>query len=481
MSTPTGQAGRVKTYVLDGSVLLYAPHAIFAFDDNIVVIPECVVNELHNISINGSGALRASAREFGVLLDTLLRETGGSFRDGIPLYAGGILRISDTSSPDARAKIIKGPLDAILAGSTLCADPILVTRSAFQRVQASLYGVKAEEFKSEAVTSGRGAYEGRCILYVTNAEMNEFATTGKLSLDENRAYCATSMNGDVLSEDYKLSYWEHVILTDMENSSHGTMLGVFNGKVISRLYNYAGSKDPLVYGVSARNVGQVFALDALLAPPEEVPLVILRGPAGTGKTFLAVAAALAQTLEHTGTTSYRKILITRPNTKMDEDIGYLKGTETDKVLPALRGLLDNVDNLMPNHVSQWTKDEDRNQMTALESLMSQGIIIPQALAYMRGRSINNQIILVDEVQNATPNQVLSIVTRVGAGTKIVLMGDVDQIDHPFLDKRSNGLAYAAEHMRGSKTCRQITFVEDECERSALASEAIARLTPKGVM
>jgi PhoH-like ATPase len=164
---------------------------------------------------------------------------------------------------------------------------------------------------------------------------------------------------------------------------------------------------------------------------------------------------------------------------MDDDIGYLKGSETEKIMPVLRGLLDNVENLLPNSPSHMTKDGVT--VTPLDGLMAQGIFSAQALAYMRGRSVVKQFMLIDEVQNASPSQVLSIVSRAGDGSKVVLMGDVDQIDHPYLDKRNNGLTYVAERMRGSALCRQVAFYDSECTRSPLASEAITRLTPKGVL
>ena len=186
-----------------------------------------------------------------------------------------------------------------------------------------------------------------------------------------------------------------------------------------------------------------------------------------------MAAGLHQTLD---THYYRRILVTRPNTKMDADVGFLKGDEKDKVMPTLRGLLDNVDNLM--QPKRGSKD-GVPCASPLDLLLDDGTIEAQAMAYMRGRSITRQFMVVDEMQNATAVQALSIITRIGEESKIVLLGDPDQIDNPYLDSRSNGLMYSAERMKGSVLCCQIAFTESECTRSALASAAIQRMKPKG--
>lgn len=218
----------------------------------------------------------------------------------------------------------------------------------------------------------------------------------------------------------------------------------------------------------------MFALDALMNP--DAPLVILQGPAGTAKTFLSTAAALEQTITKN---TYRKILITRPNAKMDADVGYLKGDEQQKVLPTLRGLLDNVEILI-SQADRNKKKEGMSSGSIIDHFLDNGVIDPQAMAYMRGRSICRQFMIVDEMQNSTVNQVLSIITRVGEESKIVLLGDPNQIDNPYLDRNSNGLVYAAERMKDSPLCWQIAFHEGESTRSPLARDAIERLTPKGL-
>ncbi|MDX1359567.1 MAG: PhoH family protein, partial [Clostridia bacterium] len=171
---------------------------------------------------------------------------------------------------------------------------------------------------------------------------------------------------------------------------------------------------------------------------------------------------------------YRKILVCRPNVKMDEDIGFLPGTEQEKISPYMRPVIDNLEILMDAD----NKDKFNHEMELrdkIQELFDRNIINTEAIAFIRGRSIVNQWVIIDEAQNLTPKQVKGIITRAGAGTKIVLAGDPFQIDHPFLDTRTNGLCFAAEKMKGSSLCYQISLGEEDCERSALASESSRRM------
>lgn len=457
-----------KNYLLDKSVLLYSPYSVFAFDDNHVFITDQTVKEMEKATLKESGEVRANAREFGIILDDLAKE--GNLAEGVRLPAGGTLTILPSTGYDLIEVCENLDVEKQIKAT-------IVTRNPYLRAEANIAGVSAEPYKSESVTTNGDAYEGRCCLYVTAEEMSEFAKNGKLELNAAIDHYATKYDGTALPAGYIPAVNEHIIMIPASNPTGGTMLGIYDGKYINALRYYKDKNAKPVAGISAMNVGQVFVLDALLTPANEIPLVILKGPAGTAKTFLAMAAALAQTIDqYHGENTYRKILISRPNVKMDDDVGFLKGDEVSKVLPALRGLTDNIDNLMTGdkHVS----DEDGG---ALDYLMAKHIIDPQAMAYMRGRSICRQFIIIDETQNATITQILSLITRVGKDTKIVILGDPDQIDHPYLDSRTCGLNYAAEHMKGSKLTRIMSFCEEECCRSDLAAEAIARLTPKGAL
>jgi len=206
---------------------------------------------------------------------------------------------------------------------------------------------------------------------------------------------------------------------------------------------------------------------------EEAPLVIIKGPAGTAKTFYSLAVGLHRTMD-CRPREYNHLLICRPNIPMDEDIGFLPGSEVDKVSPYMRGIRDNLFTLMNGSSVQEAKELAQVEDT-VQMLFDKHIIQTEALAYQRGRSLQKYWMMLDEMQNSTPRQAKGVITRPGLGTKIILIGDPAQIDHPYLDSRSNGLVYASEKMRGSKLCYQVTLQHDECERSPLAAEAAMRL------
>lgn len=195
--------------------------------------------------------------------------------------------------------------------------------------------------------------------------------------------------------------------------------------------------------------------------------------AGTAKTFYTLAVGLEKLLNNP-TGEYRRIIISRPNAQFDTDIGFLPGDEQEKISPLMRPVIDNLEQLIDSCEEKRYEDE-----TALkgkvDEVFDRGLIQAEALNFIRGRSIVRTYLIIDEAQNMTPAQVKGIITRAGKGTKIILLGDPNQIDRNFLDERTNGLSYAAEHMKGSTLCWQITLTADECERSLLAMDAVKRM------
>ncbi len=223
----------------------------------------------------------------------------------------------------------------------------------------------------------------------------------------------------------------------MENPKQ-TALGRYNGEKVVPLFY----KDVKPLGISPRNIGQKFMLEAFLTDSKNAPLVIVKGPAGTAKTLFSLATGLHKVMEE-GEEGYRKLLVCRPNVTMDEDIGFLPGTEEEKIMPFMRPIFDNLEILVDSDEKERYKNE-KELYDKIKELFDRRIITTEAVAYLRGRSIVKNWVIIDEAQNLTPKQVKAVITRVGQGTKLILVGDPDQIDQPFLDSRSNGLCYASE-------------------------------------
>lgn len=207
---------------------------------------------------------------------------------------------------------------------------------------------------------------------------------------------------------------------------------------------------------------------------KEAPLVIVKGPAGTAKTFYTLAVGLEKVLEQEER-QFRKILVCRPNAQFDQDIGFLPGNEKEKISPLMRPIVDNLEVLLDLEYKKDRHSSEEELHSRIDYLFETGIITIEAMNFMRGRSITDTLLMIDEAQNLSPRQMKGIVTRVGQGTKVVLLGDPAQIDHPLLDERSNGLSYAADRMKGSPLCVQLTMQADECERSDLALDAAMRM------
>lgn len=254
-----------------------------------------------------------------------------------------------------------------------------------------------------------------------------------------------------------------------DQSTKKTLLGrVSSGKIVQLVY-----KKSKPYGISPRNVGQYFMQEALMTDAKEAPLVIIKGMAGTAKTFYSLAVGMEKVYNNPAQ-EYRRVIVCRPNAQFDDDIGFLPGDEKEKIAPLMRPVIDNLEQILDSDEKKRYEDEDELSDKIAE-IFERGIIQTEALNFIRGRSIAKTYLIIDEAQNMTPNQVKGIITRAGQGTKIILLGDPQQIDRPFLDERTNGLSYAAKHMVDSPLCWQITLSAEECERSSLAMDAIKRL------
>lgn len=454
-----------KTFILDTNVLMQAPDCITGFEDNDIVITPTTLEELDNHKEDygepGYNA-RKAIRILGELKDK------GNFAEGISLGEGmGKIHVEfnhiDEELPDGWH--ITNPDNRIIQCAKALqgreGGAILVSNDVNMQIKASIIGIPVQSYKNTRVSDESIHYSGRKEIWVNPDRLENDFKHHEL-LPEN-TFIYNEETGK--EEEPALEPNDFLIIhNSCEQSS--TMLGVYRKGIIRPLI-YADSRPS---DISPRSVGQYFAQEALMMPAEEVPLVILKGPAGTAKTFYSLAVGLEQV---TNLNNYRSLLITRPNIKFDDDIGYLKGDEMDKIMPLIRPCYDNLEQLLSHDL----KKEDRDELSSkIEYLFAKGFIKAEAMAYMRGRSLSNIFMLVDECQNSTPNQMLGLITRAGIGTKIVITGDIKQIDNPKLDKRNNGLSFAAERMRGSDLCMQVLFNKTECERSDLSKEAAQRLS-----
>ena len=330
------------------------------------------------------------------------------------------------------------------------------------RLKAQLLGIEAQDFSTEQVNAGDQQYMGRVEAYVPERDFEKFTTEG--------VSVASLYQCDEEGRQLPLTlYQNEFVLLKADASLRKTHLGrVWGDRVIPLEYS---KETP--YGVKPRNAGQYYMQEALMKPASEAPLVIVKGQAGTAKTFYSLAVGLEKLLNHP-TGEYRRILICRPNAQFDSDIGFLPGDEQEKISPLMRPIMDNLEQLMDEDEESRYDDELELESRLME-IFDRNLIQMEALNFIRGRSLEKIYLIIDEAQNMTPNQVKGIITRAGKGTKIILLGDPKQIDKPFLDERTNGLSYAAEKMKGSPLCCQVTMLPEECERSQLALEAIRRL------
>ncbi|SDB28582.1 MULTISPECIES: PhoH family protein [unclassified Butyrivibrio] len=461
-----------KIYVLDTNVLIQAPHALRCFDDNDVVLPLVVLEELDTHK-RDEGERGANVREVIRLLEELRKE--GDLTKGVELQDGAILRVEknykdvelpkdmvEYKSDNRILRVCKGLSD------THKEQVILVTKDILMRIKAQLLGIQAQDFTTEQVVSGDDQYAGRIRVYAPEENFKEFRRKG---VPVDVVYICDE-NGDKIKPEL---YENEFVVLQSDQSTNKTQMGRVDHGVIRKLEFEKAQP----YGVTPRNAGQYFLQEALMQPADKAPLVIVKGMAGTAKTFYSLAVGLEKMINRP-TGEYRRILVCRPNSQFDDDIGFLPGDEQEKIGPLMRPIIDNLEQLIDSSEEERYNDEKELQ-DKTDEIFERGIVQTEALNFIRGRSILKTYLIIDEAQNMTPAQAKGIITRAGKDTKIILLGDPNQIDRPFLDERTNGLSYASEHMKGSELCWQITLSTEECERSRLAMDAIGRMRDKVIL
>jgi PhoH-like ATPase len=436
-----------KNFILDTNVLLHDPRALFAFEDNNVIIPIYVIEEIDQFKRDLS-ELGRNARQVARFLDGFRNE--GNLGEGVRLPSGGLVRVVFTerqlppemvSAHSTDNRIMAVAIDTRDAFPDVPA--IFVTKDANLRIRADALGLNAKDYDAERVEIN-DLYTGYLEQAVPGEVIDAFYKNGEVDLDV---------------PDHRPN--QFVILKDLQTPSH-TAMGKFSpSRGPNKVVPLLRTQKEGVWGIRPRNMEQSFALDLLLN--DEIKLITIVGKAGTGKTLLAIAAGLQKTMEES---LFHKLLVSRPIFPLGRDIGYLPGSVEEKLNPWMQPIFDNVEFLM--NLSRSEKKSGRGY----HELMDLGILEIEPLTYIRGRSIPNQFIIVDEAQNLTPHEVKTIVTRVGDNTKIILTGDPYQIDNPYIDSTNNGLVHVVNRFKEEKIAGHITMAKGE--RSMLA-EAAANL------
>ena len=433
-----------KTYLLDTNILMNHPDAVYGFEDNTVVVTGTTLEELNHLK-DGPGERAARARAaIRVLKDLRLQAGSRGFRlaDGLPINNDtGKFRIENNSID---ASVLPQGWDIALADNRIISaakklDAILVTEDECMSFKAQDLDVRVQSYKNAEIAID-DRYTGRGELYLPQSAIDELMRNAELTTDKKE----------------KLTENEYLTIYNADDPDKTVLARYRNGK-LKKLSELSHSCK-----VKPRNAGQRFAIDALVSP--DIPLVILIGEAGTAKTFLSITAGMDMLHEQ-----YDAILATRNNAEFDKEIGALPGSEMEKVSPLLRGITDNLRTYLR---IQGTDKESLEQ--SVEDYLMTDIHI-ESMGFMRGRSVTDTFMILDECQNATPLQVMGIVTRAGERSKIVICGDPNQIDRTVLTKATNGLTFAAHAMKGSPYCAQVWFKDSECERSVLAKDAAARM------
>lgn len=437
-----------KTFVLDTNVLLHDPESIFRFEDNDVVLPIAVIEEIDRFKKELTEVGR-NARHVSRHLDRLRED--GHLTEGVPTKGGGTIRIHLGAPVPRDFPFLEDPRTGdmqilSLAWELTRSHPpvVFLTKDTNLRIKADAVGVHTEDYREQD-----GAVDPETVSWVE-------VSVGKELVDQLFAEKALTVAEIGIADPGPNA---GLLLIDTADPQH---------RALARRKPAEPSVAPVVTpkqvsGIRPRNLEQRLALDLLLDP--DVPLVTLVGKAGTGKTLLALAAGLALTIDKN---VYRRLLVARPIFPMGRDLGYLPGDLDEKLRPWMQPIYDNLEFLLGEY-----GPAHRGEGHPIDQLVERGLLEVEALTYIRGRSLPRQYMIVDEAQNLTPHEVKTVITRAGEGTKIVLTGDPDQIDNPYVDAASNGLSHASLRLRGESLAGSVYLTRGE--RSSLAEMAADRL------
>jgi PhoH-like ATPase len=435
---------RKKIFVLDTNVILHDSSCIYQFEENDVVIPVTVLEELDQFK-KGKEVLNYHAREFTRALDLL---SGDSlFTAGVQIGAGLgriSVRLEREFHADLKLNFSREKPDHHILNIAYqifkeqkANHVILVSKDVNLRMKAKSVGLLAQDYLSDQVKDITSLYSGHEVIENISTELIDQFHVPPFEVD-----------AAALESDTPLTANEYFILRNRQQS----VLVTYNPtrKKLVRV------ERPIAYGITPRNAEQIFALHALLN--NDIQLVSISGKAGTGKTLLALAAALERRK------TFRQIFVARPVVPLsNKDIGFLPGDIQSKLNPYMQPLFDNLG------VIQHQYAEIDSKASTVSKFIEEEKLVVEPLTYIRGRSLVKVFFIVDEAQNLTPHEVKTIITRAGEGTKVVFTGDIFQIDHPYLDSSSNGMSYLIEKMKGQPLYAHITL--EKGERSKLAELA----------
>jgi PhoH-like ATPase len=446
VSNLAAQTAEKRIFVLDTNVLLYDPGALFVFDEHDVVIPMTVIEEIDRFKkdLNETGR---NARTVSRVLDGMRAK--GSLRSGVEIEDGhGQLRVDMALEPDLMPGW--GPdtadnriLQCVINHARHHEEPVtLVTRDTNMRLKCDALGIRAEDYEHSHIDIDE-QYSGQAEVHVPAAFIDELYQTGTAA-----------------SEDVGEFHSQQFVVLHADDGSNKSAMVRVDGK--KGRFKLVGRHKEGTWGIFARNKEQLFAMDLLL--DNSVKLVTLNGQAGTGKTLLALACGLKLVADDQ---AYRRLLVSRPIFPLGKDIGFLPGDLEEKLNPWMKPIFDNLELIVST-----TRDVGRgkhNPEPQYQYLIDKKIIMVEPLTYIRGRSIPQQFMIIDEAQNLTPHEVKTVLTRAGEDTKIVMTGDPHQIDNPYVDALSNGLTYTVERFKQANIAGHITLKKGE--RSPLAELA----------
>lgn len=428
-----------RRIVIDTNVILFDALAITKFAKADIIVPFSVIEEIDRFK-RDLGENGRNARQFSRFIDVLRDK--GSLANGVQLdnSESFLYVVSDGEFEETPPGLDAGKADnRILATAWTLqkkheGSVELVSKDINLRIKADVFGIEAKDYEPDN-TNIEELYAGLKEITVEASMIDSFYKNKMLRYDKEK----------ILSNQY-------VILKDVGNENHSAV-GRFSTQEQAIVPLISPSES--IWGIHPRNVEQSFALDCLLN--DDILFVSLVGKAGTGKTLLAIAAGLYKTLDEG---RFQRLLVSRPIFPMGRDIGYLPGDVEQKLNPWMQPIFDNIEFLMGS---------DKKAAGRAQELINQGMINIEPLTYIRGRSIPNQFLIVDESQNLTPHEIKTIVTRAGQGTKVVLTGDCYQIDNPYVDSANSGLTYSVERFKGHPIAAHVTLSKGE--RSELAELA----------